>query len=95
MPFLFFFPHLMEKKTDFTLSFMKQGFGLTLISLITSFIERIPFFGILEIIDFFVFVAWVYLAWNAWEGKKIILPYLFEYSETTINLLGISRFFSR
>jgi len=81
MPFLFFFPHLMEKKTDFTLPFMKQGFGLTLISLIMSMIERVPFFGILRVVDFLIFVAWIYLAWNAWEGKKIILPYLLEYSE--------------
>lgn len=95
VPFLFFLPHFMEKKTDFTLPFMKQGFGLTLISLITSFIERIPFFGILEIIDFLVFIAWAYLAWNAWEGKKTLLPYLLEYSEKTINILGVSRFFSR
>ncbi len=94
LPVLFFLPHFMEKKTDFTLNFMRQGFGLTIITVLTSIIERIPFFGIFEIIDLGVFVVFLYLAWNGWSGKKVAVPYLLEYSNQAIRALNLGNWFS-
>ncbi len=94
LPVLFFLPQLMGQKTEFTLQFMRHGFGLTIITVLTSIIERIPFFGIFEIFDLVIFILFLYLAWNAWNGKKVVVPYLLEYSNKAIVALNLATWFT-
>lgn len=94
LPVLFFLPHLMGQKTEFTLHFMRHGFGLTVATLLVSIIERIPFFGIFEILDLVIFIIFLYLSWNAWNEKKVVVPYLFEYSNKAIVALNLGTWFT-
>lgn len=90
----FLAPHLMDKKTDFTLYYMRQGFGLLLALILVSIISSLPLLGIIGwFVNTILWISAIYLAWNAWNAKKVSLPYLLEYTDIIIARLGLASFF--
>ena len=92
---LFFIPILMNKKTDYTVFFMRQNFVLFLASLLGAILTIIPFFGFfVGILNFFIFILIVFLAWKAYSGEKFEIPYIYAQSIEITKNLGIDAWFT-
>lgn len=93
---LFFLPILMEKKTEFTVFYMKQSFLLFVANVSLMLISALfwPLRGLVGLFEFIVFILVVFLAWNAWQGKKFSIPGLLENSELLIAKIGIASWFT-
>jgi hypothetical protein len=100
IPFLFWIPILLEKKTEYTSYFMKHGFGLTvigiLLSLIMSVFGFIAFllFPLIWFLNIAITLCAIYLGYNAFMGKKIAIPYYTENLEKILIQLGIISWFT-
>jgi len=100
IPFLFWVPILMEKKTDYTSYFMKHGFGLTmlmiLISVVTGVLGFLALFliPIIWILQSMIVICMLYLGYHAFMGKKVVIPYYTEHLDKTLIQLGIISWFS-
>lgn len=94
--FLFFVPILMEKKTEFTVLYMKQSFLLFVIDVaLMIFTALFGFlYSIASLAEFVIFVVIIFLAWNAWQGKKFTVPGLLENSDKLIATLKITAWFT-
>lgn len=93
---LFFVPILMQKKTEFTVFYMKQSFLLFVIDVALMILTALFWFlhSLAGLAEFIIFVVIVFLAWNAWQGKKFTVPGLLENSEKLIATLKITDWFT-
>lgn len=94
--FLFFIPILMEKKTEFTVFYMKQGFLLFAISVAIMIVTSLFWFlsPLASLAQLILFVIMLFLVWNAWQGQKFSVPGLLENSEKLIATLKITAWFT-
>ncbi|MDD2693318.1 MAG: hypothetical protein PHY14_00105 [Candidatus Gracilibacteria bacterium] len=92
---LFFLPILMDKKTEYTVFYMRQGFVLLIASILTSVVTSILFVRFLgELLQFIIFVHVVFLAWKAYSGEKFEIPYLYTQSIRISRALGVDTWFT-
>ena len=93
---LFFIPILMERKTEFTVFFMKQSFLLLVVNVVISIVTNFVWFihPLTQIIELIVSVIAIFLAWNAYQGKKLVVPGLLEYSDKLITALKVQSWFT-
>jgi hypothetical protein len=100
IPFLFWVPIVLEKKTDYTSYFMKHGFGLTAIIFALSLSMNllgfilIFLFPIIWLIQLCIVICAVYLGYHAFMGKKIAIPHYTENLEKILIQLGIISWFT-
>ncbi len=75
---------------------MKQSFLLLVIDvammLITSFFWFLH--SLTGLVQFITAVIMLFLAWNAYQGKKLVVPGLLEYSDKLITALKVQGWFT-
>jgi uncharacterized membrane protein len=93
---LFFLPILMERKTEFTVFYMKQAFLIFVAEVaLMVLVSLLWFLGpLVGLVQFILFVIVLFLVWNAWQGKKLAVPGLLENSEKLIATLKITSWFT-
>lgn len=92
---LFFLPILINKKTEYTVFYMRQGFVLLIASLLTGVVTMIPFIGFLGgLLQLVIFIHVVFLAWKAYSGEKFEIAYLYEQSMQISKTLGVDAWFT-
>ena len=93
---IFFVPFLMDKITEFTVFYMRQGFIIFVLSLIVWVLAMIfPFLGvIIALVNIALAVSAIFLAFKAYQGEKFTLPVLYDWSVALIRMLGLEKAFS-
>lgn len=94
--FIFFLPHFTGEKTEFVVFYMKQSFGLFLISLGLSILNFLPFIWPLTmIVGILLFIVHIFLIIKAYSGEKFEVPYLLEKVNLLISKIDfLKNFFS-
>jgi uncharacterized membrane protein len=99
VPILFWVPIVLDKKTAFVSHFMKHGFGLLVVGFILSISMNLLGFlalfllPLVFIIQIAIFVAMIYLMYNAYMGKQVQIPYFTENLNRALTSLGINSWF--
>ncbi len=92
---LFFLPILMNKKTEFTVFYMRQNFVLMIASVLVWVITMIPFIGFIGgLLNLAIFIHIVFLAWKAYSGEKFEISYLYTQSIEITKTLGVDAWFT-
>jgi len=93
---VFIVPLLMNVKTPFVISYMKQGFLINVISVLFMILGSMFWLlgGIIGILNMICFFVSLFLAFQAYSGKEHTIAVLSENSEKLIKILGISSIFT-
>jgi hypothetical protein len=93
---IFFLPILMGVRTPFVIKYMKQGFLLNLIGIISSLVGSV-IWGLgflLWVISIIAVGISFFLAFQAYSGREYTIEMLYIYADKVIQTLGIQKWFA-